>query len=177
LQHDGVTDVWHYTTCAVDLGISRMDGPDGQVVKENSYPHDPAFQESYGGLDGKSGLTYRTNHSDKIITERKWKFNSANGQSAGATGSTGLTPFNAVVDIEFTTLDDPPGTPAKMSAKQFQYDLNGNVTSETDYDWFAPSLADPYRDAQGVPSQVPPGAQVLRVINNSYYNDPGQNSA
>jgi hypothetical protein len=60
---------------------------------------------------------------------------------------------------------DPPGTPSKMSAKQFQYDLNGNLISETDYDWFSPSLVS--RDAQGVPTAVPASATVLRVTTNS----------
>jgi hypothetical protein len=33
-----------------------------------------------------------------------------------------------------------------------------------------PSLADPYRDAQGVPTQVPASATVLRVLTNSYHS-------
>jgi len=170
LDHDSITDVWTYSGPS-PLGTSSMSGPDGQVVVENSYPHDPALQYTLGGLDGRGGLAYRTKRSNKVITERKWRLNSINGISAGSTGANGTAPFNPVVDIEFTTLDDTPGTHVQMSAKQFQYDLNGNVTGETDYDWFAPSLADPYRDAQGVPTQVPPGVPVLRLINNTYYND------
>src|SRR5207244_10324282 len=119
-------------------GQSRVDAPDGSFVKELHYSHDPALQFGHAA-DGKGGLTYSTNQSDKVLIERNWKFNTANGASAGSTGSGQLVPFNPVVDIEFTTLMDPPGTPSKMSAKKFEYDLNGNITSETDYDWFSPT--------------------------------------
>ena len=170
VQHDGMTDVWNYSPC-LQFGNSLTSAPDGSFVNEHSYPHGRAFQFTHGGLDGKGGLTYRTNQSDRVMIERKWRFNTLNGMAGGSTGSSQLVPFNPVVDIEFTTLMEPPGTPAKMSAKKFHYDLNGNVISETDYDWFDPSLANPYRDAQGVPTEVPPGVQVLRVITNNYYND------
>jgi hypothetical protein len=55
-----------------------------------------------------------------------------------------------------------------MSAKAFQYDYNGNITQITEYDWFDPGLVS--RDAQGVPTGVPGSATVLRITNNSYYN-------
>lgn len=55
-----------------------------------------------------------------------------------------------------------------MSAKVFQYDYNGNMTSETDYDLFAASLVQ--RDENNVPMQVPPGIAVLRTVTTSYYN-------
>jgi RHS repeat-associated protein len=170
LMHDGTSDTWTFGI-SNPFGVSHMTGPDGSFVHELSYPHDPAFQYTHGGLDGKGGLTYRTNQSDRVLIERKWKHNAPAGTNPGSTGSDGLVPFNPVVDIEFTTLMDPPGTPAKMSAKKFTYDFNGNVTSETDYDWFSPTDPGLLRDAQGVPEQVPAGAQVLRVVNNTYYND------
>jgi RHS repeat-associated protein len=184
IQHDSAADVWNYAP-GIQSGISTMTGPDGSNVTEKSFPHDRAFQYTHGGSDGKGGLTYRTAQktgagSEVSVVERKWRFNSLNNVPAGSTGSGQLVPFNPVVDIEFTTLMDPPGTPAKMSARQFQYDLNGNAISETDYDWFDPALANPYRDPQAgnVPTQVPPGVSVLRVTANTYYNGPGtdQNS-
>ena len=87
-----------------------------------------------------------------------------------APGASVLVGFNPVVDAEYTTLldDTPAHNPIKMSARTFQYDYNGNLLSQTDYDWFDPALVS--RDAQGIPLGVPASATVLRVTNNSYYN-------
>jgi RHS repeat-associated protein len=171
LTHDGVTDAWNYGIAGAGFGLSRVDSVfDGSFVVEKHYSHDPAL--SFGhGADGKGGLAYSTNQSDKVLIERKWKFNTANGASAGSTGSSQLVPFNPVVDIEFTTLMDPPGTALKMFARKFQYDLNGNVTSETDYDWFSPTDSGLMRDSvYNVPTQVPSSAQKLRTTASTYHN-------
>ena len=55
-----------------------------------------------------------------------------------------------------------------MSARKFQYDFNGNLTQQIDYDWFDPSLVS--RDAAGVPTAVPASATVLRTTDHSHYN-------
>ncbi len=170
LVHDTVTDSWNYN---IGFSGSRVDSLfDGSFVIENHYPHNPAYQFTHGGTNGRGGLAYSTNQSDRVFIERKWKLNSLNGMPAGSTGSGQLVPFNPVVEIEFTTLMDPPGTKVKMSAEQFAHDLNGNVVSETDYDWFNPNDPDLMRDPEtGVPAQVPASASKLRVITNSYHND------
>jgi RHS repeat-associated protein len=167
--HDGTSDVWGY-------GISDIGGsvanPDGTGVQETKYPHSRDLPGWFGGVDGKSGLVYRSTTADKIV-ERKWarlKFTGGDEASPG-----GKVTFNPVVDTEFTTLLNAQGQPAKMSAKQFQYDFNGNVTSETVYDWFSPSSVS--RDAEGLPLAVPAGATVLRTTSNTYYNQaPGAGS-
>jgi hypothetical protein len=66
-----------------------------------------------------------------------------------------------------------------MSARKFEHDLNGNIRSVTEYDWFDPALADPFRDAAqgGVPTQVPSAAVVLRVQTTIYYNEAIQQSS
>lgn len=63
------------------------------------------------------------------------------------------------------------GNPSKMSAKKFQYDYNGNMVSETVYDWFDPAIVLRDGDFANLPKGVPASAQVLRVTTNSYYND------
>jgi YD repeat-containing protein len=92
------------------------------------------------------------------------KFAGAQENAPGA-----LVVFNPVVDGEYTTLLDD-NQPIRMSAKTFQYDFNGNLVQEIDYDWFNPS--DVTRDGNGVPTGVPlnPAPTVLRIINNSYHN-------
>jgi len=50
-----------------------------------------------------------------------------------------------------------------------QYDFNGNLISETDYDWIDLSQTTVPRDVQGVPTGFP-GTTILRSVTNSYYN-------
>jgi RHS repeat-associated protein len=176
--HDGAPpEVWSYAASG-QVGLSSVSGPDGSLTIENAYPHDLAYQFTHGGFDGRGGLSYRTKQSDRVMVERKWQLNSLNGMAAGSTGSNQLVPFNPVVDTEFTTLMDPPGTAKWMAAKKYEYDLNGNVTSTTEYDWIDLALVTVQRDAQGVPTAVPFGTPILRVSDTSYYNEaPDQSSA
>jgi hypothetical protein len=58
-----------------------------------------------------------------------------------------------------------------MSATKYQYDFNGNLTQQIDYDWFDPALVS--RSAEGVPTAVPVSATVLRTTNYSHYNQAG----
>jgi YD repeat-containing protein len=55
-----------------------------------------------------------------------------------------------------------------MSARKYQYDFNGNLTQQIDYDWFDPALVS--RSVEGVPTGVPAGATVLRTTDYSHYN-------
>jgi hypothetical protein len=136
VTHDGVTDpdTWNFS---IGFFSGSVTGPDGSVTTETFYPHDPAFAATVAGSDGKGGLVYRTNRSDKVIIERHWtalKFSDGVDDSPG-----GRVGFNTVVDAEYTTLKEN-GQAIKMSAKTFQYDYNGNVTQTTEYDWFDPNL-------------------------------------
>lgn len=176
LIHDGqAADVWTYTIAT--MGGGNVVGPDGGKTQELIYAHDPAYSNVYGGSTGLGGMAYRTSQFDKAglektRIERHWvamKFTGAFDISPGQPSS--LAPFNPVVDVEYTTLFDSTGgfTNAKMTAKKFTYDYNGNLAVEQDYDWFSPSAL-PGRDAQGVPTGIPSGLQPIRVVNNSYYN-------
>jgi hypothetical protein len=112
-------------------------------------------------------LVYGSVTADKIIERQRnsngLKFNGGDTSSAG-----GNVTFNPIVDVEYTTLLDSSGQPAKMVAREFRYDFNGNLIQETDYDWFSPSSVT--WDAEGVPTGVPQGATVLRVATNTYCN-------
>lgn len=162
LNHDSTTDTWTYVVDGVGGSVTA---PDGSVTTEDRYTSDQGFTGLLGGALGKAGLVYRTNRSNKVIVERHWTKLLFNGLNDAVPG--GLAVANPVVDVEYTTLKEGASL-IKMSAKTFQYDYNGNVTQEADYDWFDPSLVS--RDAQGVPTGVPGGLTPLRVITNTYYN-------
>src|SRR5215217_2882077 len=162
ITHDGVTDVWTYD-------YSSVTNPDESFVSEFAYSKDVAFPSTWGGSTGLAGLVYRTNQSNKIMVERRWARKVFSGAVDNFTGL-GMAVFNPIVTAEYTSLldDTPSHNPVRMSAKTYQYDYNGNIIQETNYDWFDPALVS--RDAQGVPTGVPASAMVLRVVNNGFYN-------
>lgn len=168
VEHDGLIDPWTYSI-AQGAGVNggSVTGPDGSVTTENFYPHDPAMAGGIGGADGKGGLVFRTTRSNKQIIERHWTLKLFDG--GDSSNPNGSAPFNPVVDAEYTTLLDANGTPSKMSAKTMQYDFNGNVTSETDYDWIDLTQVTVPRGSDGVPTSFP-GTTVLRTVTNSYHN-------
>jgi RHS repeat-associated protein len=177
LTHDGTTDNWSYIFSGgapvpwnQPTSYVVVTNPDGSSLTQYSYPHFLGFHSSLGAT-GHGGLVYRTNQSDKILTERHWTRMVFSGANEITDGANKLV-FNPVLDAEYTSLLelDSGGNPVavKMSAKKYQYDYNGNLVQTTDYDWFDPSSVS--RDEYGVPTGVPSSAQVLRVTNNSYYN-------
>ena len=159
LNHDGIVETWTFGQGGSGYAVTA---PDGNHVTEASYCG--TFGVPGCVLD-KVGLSYRTRRPF-VMTERHW----INLLFSGGDNITpaGASPFNPVVDYEYTTLLDANDNKLKMSAKKFQYDYNGNVTQTTEYDWFDPALVS--RDAEGVPTGVPASATVLRVTNNSYYS-------
>lgn len=165
LIHDGTSDVWAYDIS--NLG-GKVTSPDGSITTETVYPHNPAYVAWVGD---KSGLSYRINRSNKVVVERQWGLKGFSGASTIAAGG-GVIVVNPVIEAEYTSLLEPDGNgnpvAVKMAAKTFQYDFNNNLLQTTEYDWFDPALVS--RDAQGVPIAVPASATVLRVANNSYYN-------
>jgi RHS repeat-associated protein len=160
--HDNVTDTWAY---AISDSSGSVSNPDGSGFSE-------ARHCSLSGTTcatDYAGLAYR-NTRPFMMTERHWTNLKFSGASIDKPG--GIISFNPVVDFEYTTLLDANNNPLKMSTKSFQYDYNGNMTQETDYDWID-NVAGVSRDAQGVPIGIPSGATVLRTTNNDYYNQAG----
>jgi hypothetical protein len=167
LTHDGATATWNYSIIEFAGCGGTVTGPDGSVTTENCEPRDSGYG-SYSISNPKGGLVVRTNNSNKMLVERHWTLLKFNGANGGATGNYGEMPFNPVVDAEYATLLEN-GVALKMAAKTFQYDFNGNLISQTEYDWFDPTGIP--RDANGVPTGVPSGATVMRVTNNAFYYD------
>jgi len=160
ITHDNnQIDTWTYT--------NGVQGPDGSVTTEYGYPTDRGWPAYFAGPNGLGGLVYKIDYSGKKIVERRWINKKFSGADDTITGS-GIARFNPVVAEEYTTL---VGNPSRMCARTFQYDYNGNVTQETDYDWFDASLVSRDTDAANLPQAVPVTATVLRIIDSSYYND------
>jgi RHS repeat-associated protein len=176
IEHDAVTESWSYSIAqGSEANSGSVTGPDGSMTTENFYPHDPALAGSIAGALGKGGLVYKTTRSNRQIVERHWTPLTFNGGDSSSPN--GLAPFNPVVDAEYTTLLDPNGNPSKMSAKTMQYDFNGNLVSETDYDWFDPASVTRDPNNQNLPTGVPAGAVALRMVTNSYYNPAATSAA
>jgi RHS repeat-associated protein len=166
LTHDGITDTWTYSIFST--GGGSVSNPDGSTLTQGQIPHDVGYAWAYG----KAGLTVRIEQPFQKI-EKHW---SDIVFSGGALDSaSGPVNFNSVVDAEYTTLLDGSGNALKMSARTYQFDYNGNVIGQTDYDWFDPSLVS--RDSYGIPTGVPSGATVLRTTSNSYYNAASSSSS
>src|ERR1700752_5200365 len=159
LYHDDNSYSWTY-----EIGQSgtNVTSPDGGTFSETRYC---ATFGVAGCSTDKAGLAYRTTRPF-VMTERHWINLAFSGGDNFGPG--GHSPFNPVVDYEYTTLMDANNNALKMAAKKFQYDYNGNVTQLTEYDWFDPALVS--RDAQGVPIAVPASATILRITSNSHYN-------
>jgi RHS repeat-associated protein len=173
LTHDSVTDPWTYAIDEMDGG-GLVTAPDGSTSSETCYALN-AGTAMFSG-DGKAGLVYRSNRSNKEMVERHWTLMAFDGANTGPAGSnSGFVTFNPVVDAEYSSLLDGNGDPLKMSAKTYSYDYNGNLLTTTDYDWFDPASVS--RDAQGVPTGVPSGATVLRTTSNDYYNGASSSSS
>ena len=171
VKHDGTMDDWNYTLNTDGSGGS-VKAPDNSETTEKAYPHDHAYSH-YFGMTGKSGLAYRTVQAGKVMVERHWTLMPFSNAVVTSPGSfSDHIPFNTVVDAEYTTLLEPDsnGNPVavKMSAKKYKYDYNGNLLEEKSYDWFDPSLVT--RDTEGVPTDVPTQAVLLREVKNKYYN-------
>jgi len=160
LYHDGISDTWTYEIGATGTNVTS---PDGNNVTEARYC---ATFGVLGCSTDKAGLAYRLTRPF-VMTEKHWiNLAFSGGDNTGPGGL--ISPFNPVVDYEYTTLLDSNNNALKMSARKFQYDYNGNVTQVIEYDWFDPALVS--RDAHGVPIAVPGSATVLRTTNSSHYN-------
>lgn len=174
VTHDGTPDTWTYGITESGGCMGTVTEPDGSVTTHTCFPRDT----SSGGylISPKGGLVYRENYSNKRLVERHWTLMKFDGANSNATGVFGETTFNPVVDAEYTSLLDDTAnhTPIKMSAKTYQYDYNGNLLTENNYDWFDPTGIQ--RDSEGVPIGVPGGA-LLQSVATTYYNDASASSS
>ena len=168
--HDGTHDIWKY-----DLPFggftenSSVINPDGSVLSAKYYPTD-SLRTRIAGSNGLGGLTYRTTQSGKVMTERHWTLlGGPNLFGFGSSAGQRVT-FNPVVDTEYTALLADNGNRVLMTAKEFQYDYNGELLQTIEYDWFSAGSVTFSNDGFALPTGVPIGAAVLRVTNNSYYN-------
>ncbi|MEK6411088.1 MAG: hypothetical protein AABN34_29555, partial [Acidobacteriota bacterium] len=171
LVHDGVSsDIWNYT---ITSGSGQVTGPDGLLVKEEFFQKDSEYGGSAGGTTGFEGLVYRTtrsiasNNQKVLIEERRWemkKFDTAVDDAPN-----GHVAFNPLVTAEFTTLCNDVGAPSQMSARKFQYDFNGNLTSALEYGFFSPTLVTP--DTNGVPLDVPGSVSPVRTTTTTFYTE------
>lgn len=140
------------------------------VVTETYNPTDIAYSGN-AGTDGLGGLSIKTKSTGKLI-EKKWLLLGGVAIAAGSIAQT--VGVNAVVDTEFVTLLAADGvTRQKMTAKKYVYDYNGELLQTIEYDWFAPDTVtyNPSGNQSGMPTAVPGGATVLRVIDNDYHNE------
>jgi RHS repeat-associated protein len=172
--------IWTYSIGFVN---STVTGPDGSVTSEDFFNKDPALASYLGGSDGLGGRAFRTTVSNSSGTvlkkvERHWSLLLFNGAYTGTPA--GVASFNPVVDKEYTTLFDPTGTTGQLSTKSFTYDYNGNLLTESDYDFVDQGTVQ--RDSNNVPTGTP--GTLLRTVNNTFYNaappasgpDPGSNN-
>ena len=170
VEHDGAPpDVWTYNSNPA-AGIGIVNNPDGSSTVLTSYNHFSGNPSTAGGTNGLGGLVYREKKSDRVVIERRWNRLVFSGATEAASG--GKATFNPVVTEEYTSLLDDNGNVAKMAASKFQYDYNGNMTQQTDYDWF-PDPTQVTRDSLGIPLGVPGNATILRSTDNAYHNSPG----
>ena len=169
--HDGVNDTWLYFTTSPE---GTVIGPDGSRIVESMYETEPAYSATYGGPDGLGGLVYKTvnylNGQPSTTVEKHWKRLLFDGGADIQPGTLNKSVFNAVVDAEYTTLHNAAGAPAKMSARTFRYDHNGNLLEERDYDWFLPTEVARQPENKFLPVGVPASATLLRVTRNSYHS-------
>jgi RHS repeat-associated protein len=157
-SHDGTQDIWTYYG---DIYFAQVTNPNSSIDK----------YYFIGGLSGSSdffkytGLTYKEEHGGKIRIERRWKNLRFDGTIPDAKDLY-FQKYNSVVEAEYTTLLENEN-PVKTSAKNFQYDYNGNVKQTTEYDWFDPALLN--RDVYG-PTGIPAGINALRTTTADYHN-------
>jgi RHS repeat-associated protein len=145
-----VTEVWTYH---ISRSGSTVVGPDGgqtiQLYNDTSSPRPDA------------GLVLSETYPNGEIIERTWQSN----QPSATTGfDTAYPSANFYVKREFHSIPNAVGTLVWTSIKEYDYDKNGNVTRESDYDWV------PYSTAHGGGGVFPFGLTPSRIVINAYKN-------
>ena len=163
VTHDGnVVDTWTYDVSVLGNG-GTVTNPDGTSAVESAYLGNPVYSFQSGSANGMGGKVFRS-VSGNVLVERKWR---PNPEGFLRTAPSGLVALNPVIEAEYTSLIEN-GVAVRMSAKKYEYDLNGNLTQTKEYDWFDPASVE--RDSAGVPTHVPDGLLPTRQTDTSYYN-------
>lgn len=139
--------------------MTTVTAPDGAPTKYYYFTDYPA------GANNKGGLVYRIDHPDGTAVERYWADNNPPGAPVNAV----LLYNNPYVKTEFST------AAGLTSARDSVHDINGNLFSMAEYDWFnaasqpIPHSQDEYGSATGLPAGLTP----VRTTLNTYYYPPG----
>jgi RHS repeat-associated protein len=157
LEYDGssstTTETWQYN---ISTSGSTITGPDGsqaqQAYGDTNYPGS-AFP----------GYVYRDVKPDGTMVERIWQ---ANAPELNASYDGACNPY---VKTEFTSIMNASSSYTLTSAKDFEYDKNGNLLSVKEYDWM-PYSSVPRTDGRptGLPSNA--SSYLKRITANEYYN-------
>jgi RHS repeat-associated protein len=155
-------ETWLYSICP-QCGVSYITEPSGGQIKEEFNPSGSSIPF------WNTSLVYRTTQADGSVTERLWQQNIPQGMMPPLPSSGFHTGVNTYVKTEFKSIRHLPTDPvlALTAIKDYNYDKNGNLTQIVEYDWVL------YTDvprSSGFPTGIPAGAQVKRVIANTYYN-------
>ncbi|MGE3467404.1 MAG: RHS repeat domain-containing protein, partial [Pyrinomonadaceae bacterium] len=155
-EYDGASnEVTEVTNYSIGETVSTITAPDGSFTTE--YHGNSSYQNV------KSGLVYKTVHSNGNVTEKLWAYNRPTGANLNAN-------INAYVKTEFTTIANSSGNPALIAIKDYTLDPNGNQTEVKEYDWIVYSPTALPRDGQGNPTGIPAGAVLKRRTVSTYLN-------
>ena len=150
------TDNWSYI---FGYTSSAITGPDNGVT--TSYFPSVALSPSTGGLAGgvNAGLVYETQAPDGSTVEQQW---------ATATPGPQSSVGNPFLQYSIHSVA-ASGSPSLAAVSTFQYDLNGNLTLETDNDFVAYSSI-PH--ASGVPNLTSAPGTTLRTTSQTFVSSP-----
>jgi hypothetical protein len=95
-------------------------------------------------------LVYKTESPNGTVVERLWQPNTLQSPYLAVD-------INPYVKTEFVSLKNAAGTLVKTAIKDFNYDKNGNLTQQVEYDWVA--YASVPRDGSGKPTGIPWGSR------------------
>src|SRR5207302_6547553 len=99
---------------------------------------------------------YKIQQPDGTVVERIWKANLPYNfpymvaWDHYCVNNYDLQRVNSYMKTEFTSIKDANGSLVKTAIRDYGYDKNGNVTSETEYDWV--EYGSVYRDGNGKPT-------------------------
>jgi RHS repeat-associated protein len=157
-EYDGTQQTqgedWFYSVGHSGTSITE---PDGGITTHSF--NDTTIANSV------SGIVYKDVLPDGAIIERRWEANSPSTTTGFPASQMGA---NYYVKTEYRSIPKANGQ-FITAIKDFEYDKNGNVTSEADYDW-VPYTSIP-RGSDGKPDGLP-SANLLSKILKTYYNAP-----